>query len=281
MRVALFTSTSWRHAYMAHAIAQKHDLALAVREEKGLQSFYEDHPDRGIIEDHFERLVETERSFFSEHHWGNVQGEVTTVARGQLNTADVASRLADADVDAVVVFGCGIIKSPILEVLPPCRTFNLHQGLSPYYRGSGTNFWPFVDGRLNYIGVTLHMIDPGIDTGGIVAHARPEIEGGDSLHTIGCKTVIASAKLLDAVLGTLESGGNIEPISQWAKGTLYRRCDFNGEAIRKAREMESAGYVEDFVMRRKKGFIAPIQLVELGHPVAGSPRLFAWSNQNA
>jgi methionyl-tRNA formyltransferase len=248
---------------MAERIAGRHELVGVVREEKGLKAFYDDHPDRELIADHFKHLADTEASFFGACSWDAFQDVKHTVERGNLSTEAVAERVQQWEPDAVAVFGCGIIKSPVIEQLPAGRTFNLHQGLSPYYRGSGTNFWPFVEGRLEYIGVTLHLIDPGIDTGGIVAHGRPAIERDDDLHTIGCKTIEVSADLLLDALEVVESGGTLYPVAQWDKGTLYKRVDLDGAAIQALRDREASGFVANFVKKREEKVLTPIQLVTL------------------
>ena len=43
--------------------------------------------------------------------------------------------------DVVLVFGTGLLKAPLIGAFPG-RIINIHLGLSPYYRGAGTNFWP-------------------------------------------------------------------------------------------------------------------------------------------
>lgn len=46
--------------------------------------------------------------------------------------------------------------------------FNIHFSLLPAYKGCFTSFWPLYHGR-EKTGVSLHRIDPGVDTGPIVA----------------------------------------------------------------------------------------------------------------
>ena len=48
------------------------------------------------------------------------------------------------------------------------RLFNIHFSALPAYRGVFTSIWPILNGE-SQSGVTLHFIDPGIDTGAIVA----------------------------------------------------------------------------------------------------------------
>lgn len=263
MNVALLTSTEPRHCYMAHRLAAALDLGLVIREEKGLDTFYEGRPDAGIIAGHFARLKETELRFFGAYGWDALPCEVVTVRRGELSLEANARRLTALAPDAVVVFGPGIIKEPLLGGLPAGRTLNLHQGLSPYYRGSGTNFWPFLEGRLQCIGVTVHYLDRGIDTGGIVAHGRPEIAADDTLHTLGCKTIVVSADLALRVLGALDSGLALPAIPQWEGGRLYQRKDLNGAAVERLVELEKNGAAAEFLRRRAAGTIDPVRVVTL------------------
>ena len=48
------------------------------------------------------------------------------------------------------------------------RLYNIHFSALPAYRGVFTSMWPILNGE-THSGVTLHFIDPGIDTGAIVA----------------------------------------------------------------------------------------------------------------
>ena len=69
--------------------------------------------------------------------------------------------------DLVVSFGYRHIikKSRLEEAL--CPVVNLHMSLLPWNRGAHPIFWAFYDSTP--IGVTIHEIHPGIDTGPIIA----------------------------------------------------------------------------------------------------------------
>jgi len=51
------------------------------------------------------------------------------------------------------------------------KLFNFHFSLLPKYRGCHTNFLQILNGE-KYSGVTLHLIDRGIDTGKIIDHIK-------------------------------------------------------------------------------------------------------------
>lgn len=263
MRVVLLTSTGIRHAYIARTLAARAALALIIREEKAYDASFADHPDRDTIRDHFARFEQTEREWFgSAAHWDGLPC-VQTLPRGVMNSAAIADSVRGANPDVVVVFGCGIIRSPLLEALPTDRTWNLHQGLSPYYRGSGTNFWPFVEGRFEYLGATLHLLSAGVDAGAILAQTRPTIERTDTLHSIGCKTIVATAEMLSDALALLAAGTPPAAIPQWESGRVFRRAALTGGAVAEVRRREAAGDVATFVDRRAAGLVSPVQLVTL------------------
>lgn len=86
--------------------------------------------------------------------------------------ADPAIReyIRDFMPDAVLVACCGILGPDMLALLPE-KTFNIHPGISPRYRGFG-NIWALRDNRPDLLGYTVHKVDAGIDTGERITVAR-------------------------------------------------------------------------------------------------------------
>lgn len=69
------------------------------------------------------------------------------------------------------------------------RFLNVHLGLSPYYRGSGTNVWPLINKEPGFVGATFMYLDEGIDTGEIIHQLQAKIFLGDSVHSIGNRLI--------------------------------------------------------------------------------------------
>ena len=68
--------------------------------------------------------------------------------------------------DCVISYGYRhILKKSTIDGFE-CPVFNLHISYLPYNRGAHPNFWSFYDNTPS--GVTIHLIDSGIDTGPIV-----------------------------------------------------------------------------------------------------------------
>lgn len=116
-----------------------------------------------------------------------------------LNTPEAAEHIRALAPDLVLVFGCGMIREPLLSALP-ANTINMHLGLSPRYRGAATLFWPFYFLEPNWAGVTFHHIVHSPDAGDIIHQTRPELSRGDGIHDTACKAVIAAVKDLTRLI---------------------------------------------------------------------------------
>ena len=85
----------------------------------------------------------------------------------------------EGDYDFVVSFGYQhILTKKIIDTFN-CPIFNLHISYLPYNRGAHPNFWSFYENTPS--GVTIHLIDYGVDTGPIVC--QKYVEFGCSENT--------------------------------------------------------------------------------------------------
>ncbi|MFK8083767.1 MAG: formyl transferase [Granulosicoccus sp.] len=108
----------------------------------------------------------------------------------------------------IVVYGTPIISSTISN-LSRLVTLNMHTGLSPYYRGDSTLFWPVFFNEPDRLGVTVHKLEDSIDAGDIACTAPVIYTAGDSEAHLFAKAVkIGTALYLDtverALAGTLQ-----------------------------------------------------------------------------
>jgi len=121
--------------------------------------------------------------------------------------------------DIIAVFGTGLIRRPLLAG-GRLGIINLHGGLSPGYRGSDCTFWALYNGEPDQVGCTLHWIDPGIDTGNLIAHICPEVSEGDDEARLFWRGVRDSAEIYAQCLERLERG-EVLGQKQNEKGRLY------------------------------------------------------------
>jgi folate-dependent phosphoribosylglycinamide formyltransferase PurN len=93
--------------------------------------------------------------------------------------------LRECSPDVVVFTGGGIIRRNLIEVSGR-GIFNAHMGVLPPYRGMDVVEWPILEDRLEDIGlgITLHFMDRGIDTGPIARIVHVPIRTGDSVERL-------------------------------------------------------------------------------------------------
>ena len=166
--------------------------------------------------------------------------------------------------DVVAVFGTGLLGRGIIDRFGG-RIINIHLGLSPYYRGAGTNFWPLVNREPEYVGATILYLDAGIDTGPIIGHVRPEVARDDGPHDIGNKAIVAAAYGLQAAMRA-HIAGRIRAVPQSDKGRLYQRKDFSAAAVRRLADNVSTGMIPEY-LDQKPARDASLALVALPEDV--------------
>ena len=261
MKLLVLTSNALRHVAVANMVTSSADEALVIVETQPQM-----HPRTfPALADHFRLREDTEARWFSGHQVVNAQ--TLSVMYGEMNTPRVRDVVAAWQPDMAIVFGASLIHQELQEVLPDGKTVNLHLGLSPYYRGSGTNFWPFVNDELEYVGSTVMHLDGGIDSGPIIAHVRPQLEPGDTGHAAGCRVIQASAVVLAQMIEHVRHGMKREGrayrlpgVAQWPASNprYYRERDVTQEVVTRYHDNLSQGIVTRYLQRPQPR----VQLIE-------------------
>lgn len=251
IRIALMTSNNRRHRWVAARLAEVAELACVVIEAKPPQNSGPSLAAAAEIRDYFAARDLAEIRWFGNapEHYEEVTAEAREFPWQGANSQEVFDLLCAARVDQVFLFGSCIIRDPILSFFQG-RIVNMHLGLSPYYRGSATNYWPLVDGLPECVGVTVHHATSIVDGGGILAQARPDVRSSDSIHDIGCKTIMAGAALLQRFAS--QSPPLLQGAPQTGVGKLCRRADFDIESLRQVQSRIANGMLKDYLADKAK-----------------------------
>jgi hypothetical protein len=137
-----------------------------------------------------------------------------------INHPDVVALARELQPDLIAVFGTSLIRGELLT-MGRLGIANLHGGLSPEYRGADCTFWALYNGEPEKVGCTLHWIDAGIDTGGLIAHVSPEVRPDDDELRLFWRAVQTSADAYVELVRRLAAGERFGQ-SQPHKGRLYQ-----------------------------------------------------------
>jgi len=157
--------------------------------------------------------------------------------------------------DLICVFGTSLIRGPLLSA-GRLGMVNLHGGLSPEYRGADCSFWALYNGEPEKLGCTLHYIDAGIDTGGLIAHVCPPIHPGEDELTLFWRAVQESAEVYAELMQRLEDGEQLGA-QQPGKGRLYQVRDRGASQEESLAKRMAAGYPDIELPLRVSWFHKP------------------------
>ena len=253
LTAVLMTGDKRRHRWVARQLGNVLDLRCVVVEAKrnpvgpNAEPAFDD-----VVMRHFARRESVESAMLGSP--APLDVEMIRVPTGEINRIDLYERVAEMKPDVVIVYGTGIIRAPLLNSFED-RLVNLHLGLSPYYRGAGTNFWPLVDGKPECVGATIHLVRAAVDAGPVLHQVRPSAKASDDAHELGTRALMAAVDVLpDAVSNFLRGSIRARP-QDLSIGKVFKRSDFDSSAVlRLSRNLEDGmmdDYVRDLAVRQE------------------------------
>jgi len=153
--------------------------------------------------------------------WLKEQGERVVVFQDKL-TEEAVKKIAPS---FVISYNYRhIIKERVLKLLPQKGAVNLHISLLPWNKGAHPNLWSFLEDTPK--GVTIHLIDKGLDTGPILLQREVYIE--EDKHTLESSYLLLHKEIQELFKSNwqLLKEGKIEPQPQKGKGSFHSVKDF-------------------------------------------------------
>jgi phosphoribosylglycinamide formyltransferase 1 len=105
----------------------------------------------------------------------------------------------------VVVNGTRIIAEKVLRSVD-APFINTHAGITPKYRGVHGGYWALARQDRQNAGVSVHLVDPGIDTGAVLYQARIDPSRADNFATYPLLQLAAGLPLLKAAIDDALNG---------------------------------------------------------------------------
>jgi len=143
-----------------------------------------------------------------------------------VNCEDTRDLLADLNPSVVVVYGTRIIGPDTLQSVH-APFINYHAGINPAYRGQAPAYWALAKGQPELAGVTIHLVDQGVDTGSILYQEAVRFSDADNITTYDFVQMAAALPMLeraieDALNNTLVIRNVNLPSRLWFPPTLWQ-----------------------------------------------------------
>lgn len=249
MKVLVVTGDAHRHMYFAREIAKeriaKVDIITGAKfsnqsiKKKFLRKFKRKDIRNNIIK------IALNNFIFKRYHLGLINeihsfeksiltNECGTIIeplfdlkkiKCSINEKRIVKIIRNNEYDLIVVFGSILVSAEFIAAAP--LVINLHTGLSPYYRGANSNFWPFLNSEFNYCGFTVHKMSSGIDSGEILVSENISFLSEPSYGEANAVAIKKGTKAVVDLISRMGVGLEIKSVPQWTHGKVYRVSDYN------------------------------------------------------
>lgn len=249
-QVVILTGNELRHQFFRKKIA----LKTGIKVLKTYCEAEEDLIEKGAVQASFTKRKQhllsrqqSEKDFFeafttTTHDLSNA----VIINRGEINDPEYSDEIKSLDPDLIIVYGASILKEPLLTTFAN-RILNVHLGLSPYYRGAATNFWPLVNRNPACVGATFMYIDAGIDTGQIIHQIRASYNFFDTPSTIGNRLIKDMTEVFAAIIVNFDS--LLQPAVPAPGGfkKFFKKRDFTEDSVEQLYLNFKEGMIEDYL----------------------------------
>lgn len=263
MSIVVFTGSHPRHHYFAGMLAKtglvsgviiedrEEFIKTATTNDDAGKTSKEDtsipklnHHLKELYDAHFLKRAKAEETFFGsssspqelkeiEDSWNT---NVMHVPFGShyKDGSSVSEFLEKCQARLVLSYGCTKISPEVMSnanELRSCKFWNTHGGLSPYYRGTVTHFWPSYFLEPQMTGMTLHETTENLDGGAILLTTAYSPVRDDTLHMVACRTVKEYVEKLASIVPTLDFNNLPQGVTQKSSGKLFVNSDWRPEHL--------------------------------------------------
>jgi methionyl-tRNA formyltransferase len=174
-----------------------------------------------IYSHHLKDWKESESHFFGIPSFDSETSFRISVESSEVNSPENIRKFAESEPDVILSYGCSKLSEDFLKI-PNCKKLNVHGGLSPWYRGTITNFWPSYLLEPQFTGLTLHETDNRIDGGDVIFQTAVQLESKDGVNQNSCR---ATRQFIDELVSRLQKSPeklrNYVAVPQTTSGRIW------------------------------------------------------------
>ncbi len=127
-----------------------------------------------------------------------------TIEVGSVNSKKSIETIKELNPDVIIVNGTAIISSKVLNSTDGIF-INTHVGITPEYRGIHGGYWALINNDVQNFGVTVHVVDKGIDTGSIIYQKTTKIGSDNNFLTYPLHQYKLALPLLKKALDNIKN----------------------------------------------------------------------------
>ena len=206
VRVVMLGYQTWGHKTLEALIDSRHQVELVITHPPSEHSY------ESIWADSVEDLA---------------RGNGIDVHLAKRPTDDLITRVTDIAPDVMVANNWRTWLPPALFTIPRHGTLNLHDSLLPEFTGFSPVIWALISGA-SQTGLTAHMMDDDLDTGGIITRRAVPITDSSTGTDLVRATIDLIPEVLLEALDAIESGtAAVTPQDLSRRTFFHKRADID------------------------------------------------------
>lgn len=143
-----------------------------------------------------------------------------------LNSEEARALLRRLAPKAIAVYGTRVLSRQTLAAVD-APFINYHAGINPKYRGQHPAYWALAADDTELAGVTVHLVDAGVDTGDVLYQERVAFAPCDNITTYQTLQAVTGIPLFaraleDALAGRLQGHVVNLPSRTYLPPTIWR-----------------------------------------------------------
>ena len=253
MKIIFLTGSHPRHAHIANAINKSGFLSGLIIEKR------EDHVPEApknlnadlkfLFNLHFKKRQNSEKKFFKETDFPRTN--ILNVSKDELNSSKTIQFIKEIEPNLIMSYGVHKLSDDLIN---SCKgeAWNIHGGLSPWYRGVATHFWPSYFLEPQMTGMTIHDLTQDIDGGNIIHQNSVTLVEGDSLHDLACRAVKEMGDDLSILIDKFKNN-KVVKFPQTTSGRIWISKDWRPEHLRMIYEYNNDNIVDLVIKGRIVG----------------------------
>lgn len=135
-----------------------------------------------------------------------------------INSEACRHALCALNTDLMILAGAPIVRKPVLEI-PRLGVLNAHQGALPRFRGMNVIEWAILERTQPML--SIHFVDPGVDTGDIIATESVPLFPGDTLNDVRSRASARQPELLAHITNVALAGPLPRRLQRPEEGRQY------------------------------------------------------------
>tara|TARA_Y100001970_G_scaffold251081_1_gene323485 strand:- start:2075 stop:2791 length:717 start_codon:yes stop_codon:yes gene_type:complete len=212
-KIALLSSDTAHHRYFINMMKKDNlPLEIVIFEEKRHIPDFKVSPFHEEEEEKFEEI-----EFNKIININKINSENFSIK--DVNDKKILEILEQKKINYGIVFGTGIIKKGLIDYFQG-NLINIHRGIAEEYRGLDSDLWAIYHEDFKNIGVTIHKVDPELDTGDI-SYCKPlKLNSDMTIFQLRFYTTLLAYDLVKRTIVDFCSG-NSQFIKQQKNGRYY------------------------------------------------------------